>query len=108
MTDTKQVAQTILQQLGGNKFLAMTGAKNLTYGTNKEGLPQLSFKFPMSKVANYCSIILQANDTYTMQFTKIRGTNFTALKPIEGLYDDMLASCFEGMTGLRTSLTNAA
>ena len=107
MTNAKEVAQTILQQLGGNKFLAMTGAKNLTYGTNKEGLPQYSFKFPMSKVANYCRITLEATDTYTMEFMKIRGTNHTSLLPITGVYCDQLATCFEGMTGLRTSLTAA-
>ena len=29
-----QVAQTILQQLGGNKFVVMTGSKNFIAGEN--------------------------------------------------------------------------
>lgn len=97
-----------MAQLGGNRFIAMTGAKNLAYGTNASGAPQYSFKFPMSKVANYCRITLEATDTYTMEFMKIRGTTHTTLLPITGVYCDMLASVFEGMTGLRTSLTHAA
>ena len=58
------VARTILEQLGGNKFLAMTGAKNL--GFSKDSL---SMHLPknMSK-ANRLTIKLEWDDTYTMRF----------------------------------------
>ena len=36
LTESQQVAKTILQQLGGNKFIAMTGAKN--FGSSKNSL----------------------------------------------------------------------
>lgn len=40
----KEIATTILKQLGGNRFLAMTGAKHLAYGDN-----DLRFRLPKAK-----------------------------------------------------------
>ena len=49
------VAMEILKQLGGNKFLAMTGAKNLAYDDNS-----LNMKLPKNmSQANYLKITLK-------------------------------------------------
>lgn len=58
------IATTILQQLGGNKFIAMTGAKNFV--SVKDGI-RFSIGRNGSK-ANMVQITLKWDDTYTMQF----------------------------------------
>lgn len=60
----QSVAQTILQQLGGNQFVAMTGAKNLVATDN--GL-RLDFGKNASQ-ANQLKITLRGDDTYDMEF----------------------------------------
>ena len=63
------VAMEILKQLGGNRFLAMTGAKQLTYDDN-------SLNMKLSKnmsQANYLKITLNSLDTYDIRFYKVTG-----------------------------------
>lgn len=58
------IATTILQQLGGNHFIVMTGAKNFI--AIKDGI-----RFTIGRngsKANMVQIILKWDDTYTMQF----------------------------------------
>ena len=69
----ESVAKIILQQLGGNKFVAMTGARNLLNVGNG-----LSFKIPGSggfakNGINYIKVTLNGLDTYDMEFGRIRG-----------------------------------
>lgn len=99
MTDLT-VANTILAQLGGRKFLAMTGAKNLT-GSNKT----LSFQLPsnLTKV-NCIRVTLTAMDDYMVEGLNVRGTKIKPVALREGIYCENLQSCFETMTGLRCSL----
>ena len=57
-----KVADIILEQLGGNKFLAMTGAKNLLADGNT-----LRMTLPKNRSkANRLYITLDPDDTYTM------------------------------------------
>lgn len=51
---TKEIATIILEQLGGGKFLASTGAKNLAYGEEEKG-PFLQFKLPANFAKNRIS-----------------------------------------------------
>ena len=61
------VADTIYQQLGGNKFAVMTGAKYFAYGDNS-----LTFIIPRNKSrANTVKITLRGDDTYDMAFRQI-------------------------------------
>lgn len=92
-------ARTILAQLGGNKFIVMTGAKNFIGSDNS-----LSFKIGAnSKAVTHVHVQLDANDTYTMTFTRIRGTHsVTKLATISGLYFDQLQSTFTTHTGMLT------
>lgn len=98
---TQTVGQIILQQLGGNKFIAMTGAKMFVQSDNS-----LQFripKFPGVKV-NFVKIILEPSDTYRVQFMKIRGTTFETIAEREDIYAENLKDVFTRVTGLRTSL----
>ena len=67
MTRNQEIANTILQQLGGNMFLMMTGAKQLVAIDNG-----LRFRIGRNgSKANMVKIVLNGNDTYDMQFVKI-------------------------------------
>ena len=93
--DKRQAGET-LKQLGGNKFIAMTGAKNFTVG--KEGL---AFKIGRNaKAVNYVVIQLNGKDLYDMKFQK--GTR--VLKTANDVYGDQLQKMFTKYTGMYTSL----
>ena len=77
----QEIAKTIIQQLGGNKFVVMTGAKNFVAINN-------GIKFNIGRNAsraNLVKIILFGDDTYTMQFWRIGNSNpyITFMKYIE-------------------------
>jgi hypothetical protein len=91
-------ANQILNQLGGNKFIAMTGATCYSDGNT------LVSKFKGSKVANIMYVTLNAMDTYDVKICKFRGLDVKVVKELSGVYADMLRNVFEQTTGLRTSL----
>ena len=108
----KQIADTILSQLGGNRFARMTGAKDFAFGAQGE----LQFKLPNRKI-NYVKIALAPNDTYTMTFLKTLSTNeickriqakrtdlIDVVAEVTDVYNDMLQEVFTSNTGLYTSL----
>ena len=99
MNATKEIANTILNQLGGNKFIVMTGTKYFTCDNNS-----LSFHFPARSGANGCKITLNAWDTYTVKFFKVRGTDCAQVKEYTLVYCDQLQKIFTAQTGLQTSL----
>lgn len=96
------VAQTILEQLGGRKFVVMTGAHTCLSDGNA-----LSFKLP-SRFAtngiNYVKITLTPDDVYDMEFGKAWGMKYTVLDRKTGIYNDMLQRVFTNVTGLDTHL----
>lgn len=114
------IANTILSQLGGNKFIAMTGSKNLLGLDN--GL-RMSLVKNTSK-ANKLEITLNARDTYDLRFYKYKPpgvklrrdkdgnlTDIVETKEIDktiaeysDVYDDMLQGIFTEVTGLNTRL----
>ena len=95
-----QVAQEILNQLGGNKFIAMTGSKN--FGSDKNTLSMKLTRNASS--ANYLRITLNSMDTYDMEFISVRGASRKVKKTYNGIYGDQLQSLFTEATGLYTSL----
>ena len=100
--DNKQVANTILQQLGGNKFIVMTGAKNFVCGDG-----YMVFKFGRnSSRANHLRIELdRGRDLYNMVFIRVGPkTRLKELKKYEGVYNDQLQELFTEYTGMYTSL----
>lgn len=62
-----KIANAILEQLGGNKFIAMTGAKNFVSDGNT-----LRMTLPKNRSkANRLYVTLDATDTYTMYFFQV-------------------------------------
>jgi hypothetical protein len=99
-TLTEGVAKEILAQLGGNKFVAMTGAKNLV-----DGGKFLAFKLPRAKDSiNYVKITLTSMDLYDIEFGRIRANQYKVVKKVDGVYNDQLQSIFTKVTGLYTRL----
>jgi hypothetical protein len=95
-----QVAQTILAQLGGRRFLYMTGAKFLVGGHDF-----LMFKLPRAKNGiNKVRIVLNDMDTYDVEAYRLRGADCHLVERVEGVYNDMLQEIFTDLTGLYTSL----
>lgn len=95
-----QVAQQILKQLGGKKFLAMTGAKNLMSTENG-----LRMNLPKNQSgATVLSIELNSLDLYEMTFLKVRNYQPIEVKKTTGLYFDMLQPEFTKTTGFNTNL----
>jgi hypothetical protein len=98
MTDI-DIGKTILQQLGGHRFIAMTGARNfLAFGNG------LGFRIPTRSGPNAIKIILTPMDVYTMLFTRIRGTSITKIANIGDVYAEDLRRTFAEHTGLGTHL----
>ena len=95
MTNNQIIANTILDQLGGNKFLAMTGAYHLFACEN--GL-SMKIRPNMSK-ANYMKIKLNGLDTYDVEFAAIRKTKMETKQKFNNVYFDQLRDLFTDVTG---------
>jgi hypothetical protein len=98
------VANTIFAQLGGPRFSAMTGCKNLMGDST-------SLTFAIGRGAkdgiNRVRVTLDlGSDTYTVAFFKIgRAPSFkvAVVAEIEGVYCDDLRRVFTNHTGFYTS-----
>jgi hypothetical protein len=99
---THTVPQTILAQLGGRKFLAMTGAYSLT--GSADALSMRLPRGPNGARVGGVRITLDPNDTYTVVTFKLRGMKIVESFKESGIYCDMLAETFTEATGLYISL----
>ena len=111
--DHVAAANTMLQQYGGNKFRAMTGAKDFLAAKEKDGSPSLTFKIPTAsggatKGVSHVRTILRPNDTYDVHMLGVRKKNgipeVKTKHVAEGLYADQLQEHFKHHTGLDTHL----
>ena len=99
------VAHEILRQLGGQRFVTMTGATNLVGSKDA-----LSFRLPLNFAKNGINgvrIKLDATDTYTVQFLKVGRApehRLTVVDAIDSIYADTLAEVFRSHTGLETRM----
>ena len=95
------VATTILNQLGGNKFRVMTGAKNFMDHGNA-----LSMRIGRnSSNSNYLKITLNDSDLYDVRFSKVtKMGEEKSVREFNDVYNDMLVEIFESHTGMYTSL----
>ena len=108
------IAETILQQLGGRRFIVMTGAKNLTAIDN-------GLRFQIGRnasKANRVEIVLTPMDTYDYTFIKYRPYSVKIdhkamtvkevpekreiVKHFEDIYCDQLQELFTEVTGMYT------
>ena len=108
----RRVADTIYQQLGGNKFTVMTGAKHFVYDDNS-----LRFNIPrnMSR-ANTVKITLRGDDTYDMVFRQVITPKLShktwefskgkdvVIREFNGIFFNQLAELFTEVTGMYTRL----
>jgi hypothetical protein len=100
-TDTT-IATTILDQLGGRKFTAMTGARDFVAWADG-----LTFRVPATLTRNRINavrITLEPSDTYTVIFFAIRGVAVKEISKHEDIYSDMLGELFRDVTGLETRM----
>lgn len=95
-------AGEILKQLGGNRFIAMTGAKNFVRDNKRR---QISFKIGRNaKRINGVRIRLNSMDTYDIQFLRLKKFDVEIISEEKNVYNDQLQSIFTKHTGLYTSL----
>ena len=98
--DKRQGAET-LKQLGGNRFIMMTGAKHFGVGPNG-----MSFKIGKnSKRVNHVTIDYdRGRDLYNMKFDWVTIKGIKNKKTLKGIYADQLQDMFTRYTGMYTSL----
>ena len=100
-----QVANTILAQLGGRRFIAMTGARNFSGGHNC-----LMFSLPTGfarEGINKIRITLDWTDTYIFEALKVsRGPEpkSDTIEKLNYVYAEDLREIFTRVTGLDTHL----
>ena len=117
-TTTPQFVKDIYSQLGGHKFLYITGSK-IQYYSNEDQSLTLKLSRNAAK-SQYLKIAVGSMDTYTMTFTAIKKTvnkqySLPGIKKIyneipvtvkefKGIYCDQLQPLFTQITGLYTNL----
>lgn len=101
-TTDKSIAIEILRQLGGKRFIAMTGAKNFWCDNNTMGF-KLSGTMTKNRI-NWIKITLNAMDTYDIEFISIWGDKMKTIEKLEGIYNDGLQDVISDRTGLALSL----
>ena len=95
----KRQAGVMLKQLGGNRFIMMTGAKNFGVGPKGAG-----FKIGRnSKGVNFVRIDLK-NDLYDMEFFQVRAGKMKLKSKVKQIFADQLQDMFTKHTGMYTSL----
>jgi hypothetical protein len=97
------ISQNIYQQLGGNKFMAMTGAKNLIWSNSTN---TLSMHLPRNnaKAQRLCITYNSSSDLYTMTFTRSSKNSEVVTAEFDNVYGDQMGKIFAKTTGLYTSL----
>ena len=106
--NNKDIAATILNQLGGHKFMAMTGVKQPMFDADGT----LTFKLGKNAgKVNYVSISYDAaKDLYNMKFENIRMNKKTydltrkVIAEYEDVYGNQMQDLFTVVTGMNTSL----
>lgn len=92
-----QVANTILAQLGGSRFIAMTGVKDIVGSADA-----LSFGIGRGAVnkANKVRITLTRADDYTVEFFNYRKLDLKPVGKRDGVHAEDLQHVFTAETGL--------
>ncbi len=111
-TSGQLIAKAILQQLGGNKFIVMTGSKNFLVADKSETVKNVWLRMDLTKNmsgANRLKITYdEASDLYNVHFYNQKiimgGVKISKETKMEGIYCDQLQSIFTEVTGLYTSL----
>jgi len=94
--------ETTINQLGGHRFIAMTGAKNFVFDRKNS---TLTFQIGRGakNAVNYVKVRLNGLDLYDVSFYRKWGTNFRLIVQETDLYFDQLQPIFTENTGFYTS-----
>lgn len=111
--NTAAIAETILTQLGGHRFIAMTGSKYFV--PMQQG--GLQFRIPRNaSKANMVTITLNELDLYDVTFIKFTESKldrktyefvdakYETIKSFANVYFDQLQELFTEVTGMYTHL----
>lgn len=107
---SSEIAQTILEQLGGGRLKLMTGARHfIAQQSDEKHEGGVAFRLPggggfCKDGINYVQIDLTYSDVYTVTFSRIRAGKVTVVSKHEEIYCDMLMDVFENATGLYLTL----
>ena len=85
--------------IGAYRLRAMIGAHDILYSSN-QSRANISFKFKHASHVNYCRILLNEYDTYTVEFyfgQKLKATH-------KDVFCEDLKELFEEVTGLALKL----
>ena len=99
-TNDQLTAQTILDQLGGNRFSVMTGAKMFMSIDN-------GLQFNIGRNALKCNkvrITLNLNDLYDVSYYSIRGASVKVKREVTDIYAETLRQEIQEATGLYTRI----
>jgi hypothetical protein len=99
LNENVMIAEIILKQLGGSRFVAMTGAKDFLAVDRG-----LMFRIPRTRNIRKVIITLRSDDTYNVEFIAIRNLDAKVVKKLDGLFCDQLQSEFTKITGLDTHI----
>lgn len=110
----------IYNQLGGNRFTAMTGSKVKYYGYNDDGYIYLMVELIKNQSkAKYLKIQYNSSDLYDLEFSRIKRTLTPLAKELgikvydeetitvtkmDDVYGEDLQAMFSQVTGLSTRL----
>lgn len=97
----REIATEILNQLGGNKFIAMTGAR--AFVAIDDGLMFMFHRGARDKI-NKIVITLNRDDTYFVRFCNVYDGVFRYISAHNGIYADNLADLISDKTGLAVRL----
>ena len=110
----KEIMLALYEQLGGHKFVVMTGSKFTGYSENKSGDMEQAIKLSKNKSGADKLIITyeEGKDTYSMRFVKSPKLNkktfsFSESKEVffsSDIYAEQLQEVFTQVTGLYTHL----
>lgn len=112
MSDDMHIARTILSQLGGNRFIAMTGVKTIINEHN--GLMCIFSSKNTKDRGTHFKITLNGNDLYDLEYYKIvmkkdKDISYwiptlEIIKESKNIDVNNLRETFTSMTGLYTHL----
>lgn len=102
VTENQMIAKVIAAQLGGGRFVVMTGANRML--AVERGL---QFKLPSNFAKdgiNCVEVKLNDRDLYDLSFKRIRGLNVTLVAEAENIDAEALRGVFAEATSLAVSL----
>lgn len=93
----------VIEQLGGNIFMRMTGARNMVNHDNGVSF-KLSSRVTHDKI-NYVKVTEISKNIFNMEFGRMHRGVYTIKRNDKNVHDFMLQMIFTEATGLDTKLT---